>query len=94
MGAGLAVAFLIDLIVTCLIAWGASWFFVSRHLARRTPDRLGRDDVALLRDMAMTLNTLRTLDEIAGEAFCMPAEVRHQVDERLGRYTAAKERPA
>lgn len=84
---------LIDLIFTALIAIGTAWFFVSRYLARRSNDRLGRDDVALLRDMAMALNTLLTLDEMAGEAWAMPAPVRAIIVKLLARYNHAKESP-
>lgn len=87
------IAALIDIIATSLIAVGTSWFFVSRYLARRTPDRLARDDVALLRDQAMVLNTLLTLDEIAGEAWAMPTEVRQKCEQLQRRYLAAKELP-
>lgn len=87
------VAALIDIIVTSLIAIGVSWFFVSRYLARRSNDRLGRDDVALLRGMAMILNTLLTLDDMAGEAWAMPAPVRHTIEKLLDQYNHTKESP-
>ena len=84
---------LIDLIATMSIAVGTSWFFTSRYLARRTRDHLGKNDVALLRDQAMVLNTLVTLDKMAGEAWSMPVEIRDECNALIRRYTSAKELP-
>ncbi len=84
-----AIAGLIDLIFTSLIAVGTSWFYTSRYLAKRTMDRLGRGDVQLLRDMAMILRSLKDRDEIL--PLGVPEELRGEILSALKRYNKTKE---
>jgi hypothetical protein len=82
---------LIDLIVTILISVSLSWFFITRHLARRGPDRLGRKDVVLLRECYSILLALLTIDDMS--ALGLPDNIRVRAQKAVDTYASTSEDP-
>lgn len=87
----LVLVFLIDLIVTSGIAVGTSWYFTSRYLARRSPTRLGRNDVVTLRSMRDELQLLLMLDRQG--LWLMPEENRDRIRALVANHDNQKELP-
>lgn len=83
------VAFLVDVIFTISSCVFICVRLIEWRMKKRTPDRMARSDVALLRDMAMTLRSIR--DHNALVPLGLPPETVTEVTNELSRYNHTKE---
>ena len=91
MSGGILLLFFIDFLYTTAIAFGASWYFTSKYLARRTPDQLGKGDPQILRSLRDELKMLLMLDEQG--IWLMPEKNRARVRELVEQHDKRKELP-
>lgn len=79
----------LDTVLTVGASVVISWFMITRYLAKRSNTRLGRDDVALLRDMNTALVQILTVDEMS--SLGIPTQLETKMRELVDRYTHTKE---
>lgn len=80
---------LADFIVTILICVFICVRIIEWRMKKRTPDRMASTDVALLRDMAMTLRSIDDHDALV--PLGLPPRTKRELRDQLNRYTHTKE---